>query len=220
MSSAVSGNVSVNPSGRSEPELLLDFSADTAAILAELGKEPIDEAPDDSPDEPPDDGPDDAPVYAPVYWPDEQFVRHWVQMALNAPESVDAVMTNANGSGGALAHCSVSVHLTDAVTSQQLNRDLRGVDRPTNVLSFAAGLPVLDSTLVLGELVLCPKVVQKEALEQSKSESDHWAHLLVHGTLHLLGFDHVDDAGAERMETLETRLLSQSGISDPYEGTV
>jgi len=59
-----------------------------------------------------------------------------------------------------------------------------------------------------------------EALEQSKSESDHWAHLLVHGTLHLLGFDHVDDAGAERMETLETRLLSQSGISDPYEGTV
>ncbi len=152
--------------------------------------------------------------------PDEAFVKRWVQIALRAPESLDAVMASADRSGETLRQCSVSVHLTGAPTSQALNRELRGADRPTNVLSFPADLPVLDGTLALGELVLCPAVVRQEAVEQHKRLPDHWAHLLLHGTLHLIGFDHVQDVDAELMERLETRLLSESGISDPYEGTV
>jgi len=115
----------------------------------------------------------------------------------------------------------LSVVLADDALVQQLNRDYRGKDKPTNVLSFALteaeepepeeGMPVL-----LGDVILAFETVRREAAEQSKSPDDHLTHLVVHGVLHLLGYDHETDDEAEEMEALETRLLASFGIADPY----
>ncbi|MCG5243987.1 rRNA maturation RNase YbeY [Azospirillum doebereinerae] len=115
----------------------------------------------------------------------------------------------------------LSVVLADDALVQQLNRDYRGKDKPTNVLSFALteaeepepeeGVPVL-----LGDVILAFETVRREAAEQNKSPDDHLTHLVVHGVLHLLGYDHETDDEAEEMEALETRLLASFGIADPY----
>lgn len=115
----------------------------------------------------------------------------------------------------------ITVRLVDADESQALNRDYREKDKPTNVLSFPNELPEflraeLD-ILPLGDLVICAPVVAQEAVEQGKAVRDHWAHLTVHGVLHLLGLDHVEDAAAEEMEALEVRALAALGIANPYE---
>jgi len=116
----------------------------------------------------------------------------------------------------------LSVRLVDTEEIQALNRDYRQQDTATNVLSFPAGsidgLPA-DTAQSLGDVVVCATVVSQEALEQSKSVSDHWAHMLVHGTLHLLGYDHETDADAARMESLEARILTENGLADPYTGS-
>jgi probable rRNA maturation factor len=97
----------------------------------------------------------------------------------------------------------------------------RDKDRPTNVLSFPAGdivgLPD-DAPHLLGDVVVCAGVVAGEAAEQGKRLEDHWAHMLVHGTLHLLGHDHGDEREAEAMEALEARILAAGDIKDPYSG--
>ncbi len=111
----------------------------------------------------------------------------------------------------------VSVRLVDQEESRELNRRYRGRDNPTNVLSFPADLPPELGLPLLGDLVICAPVVKREAGEQNKSEEAHWAHMLVHGTLHLLGYDHIDDTEAEVMETLETRILTDLGYPPPYE---
>lgn len=115
----------------------------------------------------------------------------------------------------------ITVRLVGAEESQALNRDYRDKDKPTNVLSFPNELPEflreeLD-ILPLGDLVICAPVVAQEAAEQGKAVRDHWAHLTVHGVLHLLGLDHVEDAAAEEMEALEVRALAALGIANPYE---
>ena len=92
-----------------------------------------------------------------------------------------------------------------------LNRDWRGRDYATNVLSFPMQEPGY-----LGDIVICAAVVAREAVEQHKSARAHWAHMVVHGVLHLLGHDHVVDAEAERMEALERKLLLRLGFPDPY----
>jgi len=113
----------------------------------------------------------------------------------------------------------VSVRVVDEAEMQELNRNFRGQDKPTNVLSFPAGdirgLPP-DAGTPLGDIVVCAAVVSREAREQHKSLEDHWAHMLVHGTLHLLGFDHVEDADADVMERMETGILRDFGIANPY----
>ena len=111
----------------------------------------------------------------------------------------------------------LTVRLVDVEESQQLNRQYRGKDKPTNVLSFPADLPEELNLPLLGDLVICAPVVASEAQEQHKAPSAHWAHMVVHGTLHLLGYDHIEDADAEIMETLETRILAGLGIDDPYQ---
>lgn len=116
-----------------------------------------------------------------------------------------------------LAESEVSVSIVDAETSQRLNGQYRGRDYPTNVLSFPADLPEELGLPLLGDLVVCAEVVEREAREQGKTSQAHWAHMLVHGTLHLLGYDHIEDAEAEQMEALETKIITGFGFAPPYE---
>jgi probable rRNA maturation factor len=104
----------------------------------------------------------------------------------------------------------LTIRVVGAAESRKLNRTWRGKDKPTNVLSFAAEAPVL------GDLAICAPVVAREAREQGKSPSAHWAHMVVHGVLHLQGYDHENDRDAQRMEARETRILAQLGMPNPY----
>jgi probable rRNA maturation factor len=113
----------------------------------------------------------------------------------------------------------VAVRVVDAVEIQTLNRRYREQDKPTNVLSFPAdgvsGLPD-DASQLLGDVVVCASIVSTEAAEQGKALADHWGHMLVHGTLHLLGFDHGTDVEALEMEHLETKILASQNVTNPY----
>lgn len=110
----------------------------------------------------------------------------------------------------------LTIRLVDAEESRTLNREYRNRDYPTNVLSFPADLPSELNIPLLGDLVICVPVVNREASEQRKSPDAHWAHMVIHGCLHLLGHDHIDDDEAEVMEQLERQLLAELGIADPY----
>ena len=111
----------------------------------------------------------------------------------------------------------VTVRICDSAESQQLNNDYRGKDKPTNVLSFVFEAPTHIESPFLGDLVICAALVEREAKEQNKAILDHWAHLCIHGLLHLLGYDHIEEEEALEMENLETHVLAQLGIDDPYQ---
>lgn len=113
----------------------------------------------------------------------------------------------------------VSIYIVDEDESQELNTQYRGKEKPTNVLSFPADIPEEVGVPLLGDLVICAPVVEREAAEQHKKLDAHWAHLLIHGSLHLLGYDHIDDDEAEAMEALETHIMIELGFSAPYEQT-
>jgi probable rRNA maturation factor len=110
----------------------------------------------------------------------------------------------------------LSIRIVGAREGRALNLQYRGKDYATNVLSFPVELPRGVASPLLGDLVICAPVVACEAREQHKAPRDHYAHLTVHGVLHLLGFDHQNERDATRMETLETRILATLGIADPY----
>ncbi len=114
----------------------------------------------------------------------------------------------------------LSIRLVDEAESQALNGQYRGKDAPTNVLSFPADLPPELELPLLGDLVICKQLVEREAVEQNKPIMHHWAHLVIHGTLHLLGFDHIDDDEAEEMEAREIALLKQLDIPNPYDASM
>jgi probable rRNA maturation factor len=111
---------------------------------------------------------------------------------------------------------SVSVRVVGTARSRSLNARYRHKNKPTNVLSFAGAGPGADGRRYLGELVICAPVVAREARLQGKRRDAHWAHLTVHGVLHLLGFDHEDPAEARKMESREVQILDLLGFSDPY----
>lgn len=141
--------------------------------------------------------------------PDPAAIRDWLGLTLR--EAGNAVTPGAE----------VVVRVVDEAESRALNHEYRGVDRPTNVLAFPAeldalpGLPSGDEPS-LGDIVLCAEVVANEARQQGKRATDHFAHLIVHGTLHLLGYDHESSEDADRMERLEARILAQRGLQNPY----
>ena len=115
------------------------------------------------------------------------------------------------------ADSELTIRLVDEAEGRELNHTWRHKDYATNVLSFPADVPdeLLDIPL-LGDLVICVPVVEREAQEQAKASEAHWAHLVIHGCLHLLGYDHIEDEEAEEMEALERELLAELGHADPY----
>ncbi|MFZ5380898.1 rRNA maturation RNase YbeY [Aeromonas hydrophila] len=110
----------------------------------------------------------------------------------------------------------VTVRIVDEAESNELNLTYRGKDKPTNVLSFPFEAPPGLELPLLGDLVICRQVVEREAAEQGKPLIAHWAHMVVHGSLHLLGYDHIEDDEAEEMEALERDIMQELGFADPY----
>ena len=129
--------------------------------------------------------------------PAEKEILHWAGSVLAL-----------DGSGG-----EVTIRITDEDEMQSLNNKWRNIDNPTNVLSFPlreAGSPLL------GDVVVCASVVGREAAEQAKAPDAHWAHIIIHGILHLMGYDHTEGREAEIMEAKETALMQELGFPDPY----
>ncbi|MGQ0501912.1 MAG: rRNA maturation RNase YbeY [Panacagrimonas sp.] len=109
----------------------------------------------------------------------------------------------------------LTIRIVDEAEMQALNQRYRGKDKSTNVLSFGYDGEGLDIP-ILGDVVICASVVEREATEQGKSLRGHWAHMIVHGCLHLLGYDHENDRDADRMESREKEMLADLGFADPY----
>jgi probable rRNA maturation factor len=133
--------------------------------------------------------------------PSASDIRRWVRATL--PE--------------AKADAELCIRIVDEAEIVELNARYRDRREPTNVLSFPADIPSQLGIPLLGDVVICAPVVNREALEQHKDTRAHWAHMVVHGTLHLLGFDHQSEEEAANMESLETRILAALDFPDPYE---
>lgn len=136
--------------------------------------------------------------------PGKPLFRDWVHAALAAaaPERKEA---------------QIAIRVVDADEGADLNYRWRHKEGPTNVLSFAMDGLDLIAPAVLGDIVICAPVVKREAEAQEKALISHWAHMTIHGVLHLLGFDHIEDDQAEEMEALEIKILQQLGYTDPYQ---
>ena len=113
--------------------------------------------------------------------------------------------------------CELAIKVVDENESRVLNEHYRQKDMPTNVLSFPMDSGTPDQRLLLGDIAICLEVVRKEAVEQGKVCKAHFAHMVVHGVMHLLGFDHVEEVQAEEMESIETSIMKTMGFRDPYE---
>ena len=133
--------------------------------------------------------------------PDIQLITHWVSAALTADYSV----------------LEQTIRIVDESESQQLNKSYRAQDKPTNVLSFPADDSSYLDYVHLGDLVICAPIVEQEAQQQQKSLVAHWAHMVVHGMLHLQGFDHIEEEDALKMESLEIEILAGLGHTNPYQ---
>ena len=133
--------------------------------------------------------------------PEQALFQRWAEAALQEDVTED---------------CELSIRLVEVEESAELNNTYRAKTGPTNVLSFPFDSPIPMEPKLLGDLVICVPIVEKEALEQAKQLENHWAHLVVHGCLHLLGYDHIEDDQAEEMEAFEVEILQTLVIDNPY----
>ncbi|MDH5611199.1 MAG: rRNA maturation RNase YbeY [Gammaproteobacteria bacterium] len=131
--------------------------------------------------------------------PNEENLQHWAQASY--PDDDEAV---------------ASMQIVSSDEMQILNRDYRGQNKPTNVLSFPMELPEEIGINILGDLALCGEVIEMEAKQQAKKSEAHWAHMVVHGMLHLQGYDHIEDDEAEIMEAKEIEIMKNLGFENPY----
>lgn len=133
--------------------------------------------------------------------PSEADITRWVMAAV----------------GEAMDEAQLTVRIVDEAEIRELNTTYRGKDYATNVLSFPFEAPPGVDIPLLGDIIICAAVVAREAEEQGKLLESHWAHMVIHGTLHLLGYDHIEETDAEAMEGLEIKLLTDLGYANPYE---
>ena len=138
--------------------------------------------------------------------PNKQDMSQWIKASIET-----AALTRT------MKEIEVSIRVVDQDESQLSNLNYRQQNKPTNVLSFPAELPDYLDLPLLGDLLICAPILEQEAKSQNKKEIDHWAHIIVHGTLHLLGYDHIEDSQALEMETLEIEILKQFHINNPYQ---
>lgn len=134
-------------------------------------------------------------------YPSQQQFQAWV----------DAVLTESSEDS------EIVIRLVDDTESAELNQQYRQKAGPTNILSFPFEAPEGMEMELLGDLLICAPLIAREAAEQGKAVNHHWAHITIHGVLHLLGYDHVDDDEAEQMEALEIKILSKLNIANPYQ---
>jgi probable rRNA maturation factor len=139
---------------------------------------------------------------AAAYLPSAEQLQQWVQAALTAAAYTEPA--------------ELTIRIVDEEEGQALNRDYRQRDYATNVLSFPFDEAIELPLNLLGDLVICAPVVSREAAQQEKAVSAHWAHLVVHGCLHLLGYDHMNDDDADTMENLEVAIMAALGFANPY----
>jgi probable rRNA maturation factor len=133
-------------------------------------------------------------------YPSEQQFQLWLDTVLQEDDQDSEIV----------------IRLVDDQESAELNQQYRHKQGPTNILSFPFEAPDGFDTDLLGDLVICAPLISLEAQQQNKQLFDHWAHITIHGVLHLLGYDHIDDAEAEEMEALEIKILSRLNINNPY----
>lgn len=135
--------------------------------------------------------------------PNQFLIQRWINEALQSR----------------LEDAELTIRIVDEAESAELNLTYRNKQGPTNVLSFPADIPeeVELEKQLLGDLIICAPIVEREAKQQEKTSEAHWAHMVIHGTLHLLGYDHIEDKDADIMEGIEIKLLEQLGYPAPYE---
>jgi probable rRNA maturation factor len=135
--------------------------------------------------------------------PSQAQLQLWVETALSTASQTTQTFE-------------LTIRLVEPEESQQLNNQFRGQNKPTNVLSFPFEVPEGLTLNLLGDLVICVDIMKNEAKSQNKKLFDHWAHLVIHGCLHLLGFDHISDIEAVEMEAIEVAALAKLHINNPY----
>jgi len=133
--------------------------------------------------------------------PSEELFQQWVDITLSTVTEQELELT---------------IRLVNVAESQQLNKQYRQKDKPTNVLSFPFEVPEGIELNLLGDLIICAQVVEQEAKAQNKALFSHWAHMVIHGCLHLSGYDHINDTDANEMEALEVKILAKLSIANPY----
>jgi probable rRNA maturation factor len=140
--------------------------------------------------------------------PELTDIEHWVGVTLQCANITMASETE------------LVIRVVDKDESQQLNRDFRKKDKPTNVLSFPYEMIPGEENYLLGDLAICADIILKEASEQNKMPHAHWAHMIIHGTLHLLGYDHIEEKEAQAMEQLEIKIMALLDFSNPYQHNI
>lgn len=143
-----------------------------------------------------------------INYPKLAEMKQWVELTL----AKDAQLQNKKLAENA----ELTIRLVDTEEIQQLNKTYRQQDKPTNILSFPFEAPAYIPIDLLGDLVICHAIIEQEASEQQKQLTSHWAHIIIHGVLHLIGYDHIEDDEANKMEALEIELMLQLGFNNPY----